>query len=231
MNNPDPAAVQAAKGALSDYLSQSGPESSLPFFKNQELKNQAEIGLRVRRGEDPKQVVSEMLARQKNQTAVSPRVKRVLEALNAPANMDSNRSDSLYWAKPVSFSARNGEVPSQGDTSVKGADLELAANAPLAKNPTPLTKTQRAGNQAQIEKDKAEAEQILRAIPDNTIPQEGGRGAIIFHDTGIAPPEWIERGLDSGDLRELLPKDAGPKMQFYGLTEQGYKNKRVNKRQ
>src|SRR5258706_12867043 len=83
LNNPDPAAVQAAKGALSDYRSQSSQESSLPYFKNQEIRNQPEIGLRVSRGEDPKQEGTEMLARQKNQTAASPRAKRVIDALAA----------------------------------------------------------------------------------------------------------------------------------------------------
>jgi len=41
------------------------------------------------------------------------------------------------------------------------------------------------------------------------------------------PPEYIEEGIDNGEFRELLPKGAGDKMVFYGLTEEGYQNKRV----
>src|SRR5258706_4033616 len=138
LNNPDRAAVQAAKGALSDYRSQSSQESNLPYFKNQELRNQAEIGLRVRRGEDPKQVVTEMLAKQKNQAAVSPRVKRVLDALDAVGSRDWNRVNPRSLVKPVSFSPGSSEaVDGNADNRVAIDSPDQMAAAELQqKNPS-----------------------------------------------------------------------------------------------
>jgi len=64
---------------------------------------------------------------------------------------------------------------------------------------------------------------------DNTIPASGGRGAAYFHDRGIHTPGFIAAGIKSGILREITPSPGVQwGMRFYGYTEKGYQQERVN---
>ena len=64
---------------------------------------------------------------------------------------------------------------------------------------------------------------------DNTIPPQGGRGAVFFHDTSIPTPPFIARRIALGDMRELFPAGQNAGIRFYGYTEQGYQRDRIKK--
>ena len=65
--------------------------------------------------------------------------------------------------------------------------------------------------------------------PDNTIPPEGGRGAVFFHDRSISTPPELAARIKAGDLGELFPAGPNAGMRFYGYTEQGYQKDRIKK--
>jgi len=83
--------------------------------------------------------------------------------------------------------------------------------------------------QALVQAFKAAEEVYHGNARDNTIPASGGRGAAYFHDARIPTPGFIADGIKRGILREITPPPGLQwGMRFYGYTQKGYQQERVN---